>query len=69
MKNLDKMTVAELEQRTYELTAQRGDIRKQAMDVQAMLSIRLDEQRVSQLLGRNVQLVDVEAIESGEAVD
>jgi len=66
-KNLENMTVAELEAESYRLTQARLEIRKEAVAVQAMLSQRIDEQRISQLLGREVQLVNVPGIENKDA--
>lgn len=65
-KKLSEMSVDELEALSYGLTAQRQAIRKQALAVQAQLGKKLEAQRVSQLLGRNVQIIDVPAIESVE---
>lgn len=67
-KPLDQMSVEELEQESYRLTVARQDIRQRGIMVQEWLSKRLEEQRVSKLLGRDVQIVEASGIDSGEAV-
>lgn len=67
-KTLEQMSVKELENESYRLTAARQAIRVEALAVQQMLGKRVEEQRISKLLGRDVQVVDATAIESAEAV-
>jgi glutaminase len=67
-KALIEMSVEELEQESYKLTEQRRLVRVKALAVQNMLSKRVEEQRISKMLGREVQVVDVESIDSDEAV-
>ena len=68
MKTLEQMSVKELEQQSYRLTAKRQAIRKEALAVQQMLGKRVEEQRISQLIGRDVQLIDASSIDSKEAL-
>lgn len=68
MRTLEQMSVKELEQESYRLTEERHAIRKEALAVQAMLGKRVEEQRISQLIGRDVQIVEATSIESEEAV-
>lgn len=68
MKALETMSVKELEQESYRLTAQRQALRQEALAVQDMLGKRVEEQRISKLIGRDVQLVEVASIASGESV-
>lgn len=67
-KALVDMTVKELEQTSYEFTEQRRLLRVKQLAVQSMLSTRVEEQRISRLLGRDVQLVDANSIKSIETV-
>lgn len=67
-KSLDEMTLSELESLSYSLTAQRQALKQRAVDVQVMIGRRVDEERVSKLLGRDVQFVASKSIESEEAV-
>lgn len=68
MKTLEQMSVKELEQESYRLTAERQAVRKKALVVQEILGKRVEEQRISQLLGRDVQLVNVPGIKSAEKI-
>ncbi len=68
MKTLEQMSVKELEQESYRLTDQRKAIRDEALVVQAMLGKRVEEQRISRLIGRDVQIVEAKSIDSEESV-
>lgn len=63
-KALKDMTINELEVTIQDLTKQRQVIREKAIQAQAVLAKKLEQQRISKLLGRNVQLVEVSSIES-----
>ena len=67
-KALKDMSVAELESTAFELTKKRHAIREQAIAVQTELGKRNEQERISKLLGRNVQIVEVPGIESEESV-
>lgn len=57
-KPLAEMTVAELEQESYRLDAERLKIREAMLEVQNWLGKRNEEARVSALLGRSVTLAE-----------
>ena len=65
-KALKDMSINELEVTIHDLTKQRQVIRDKAIQAQAVLAKKLEQQRVSKLLGRDVQLVEVSSIESEE---
>jgi len=65
-KALKDMSINELEVTIQDLTKQRQVIREKAIQAQAVLAKKLEQQRVSKLLGRDVQLVEVSSIESEE---
>lgn len=65
-KALKDMSINELEVTIHDLTKQRQVIREKAIQAQAVLAKKLEQQRVSKLLGRDVQLVEVSSIESEE---
>jgi len=65
-KALKDMSINELEVTIHDLTKQRQVIRGKAIQAQAVLAKKLEQQRVSKLLGRDVQLVEVSSIESEE---
>lgn len=62
------MSVKELEQESYRLTEKRQALRKEALAVQEMLGKKNEQQRISQLLGRDVQIIEAPSIDSDEAV-
>lgn len=63
-KALKDMSIKELEKHIQVLTIQRQLIRLDAIVAQEELAKKLEQQRVSKLLGRDVQLVEVSSIES-----
>lgn len=63
-KSLDKMTVNELEQEAFKLTAERVKLRDKQLAVQSVLGRKLEDERISKLLGRDVQIVTAQGIES-----
>jgi hypothetical protein len=65
---LSEMSVEQLEALSYELTAQRQFLRKQALAVQTELGKKIEARHVSKILGREVQIVEVPAIEGAEAL-
>lgn len=65
-KELPDMSVMELEQESYRLGEEIRALRNQAIEVQGWLSKRNEELRISQLLGRPVQVVDAPTIHSPE---
>lgn len=67
-KALKDMSVAELETHIQTLTIQRQWIHDEAVVAQQALASKIEQQRVSKLLGRDVQLVEVAGIESEESV-
>lgn len=67
-KALIEMTVVELEQTSYRLTEERQLLRVKQLAVQSLLGKRVEEQRISKLLGRDVQVIEATGIESTEAV-
>lgn len=60
------MSVEELEQESYRLNAEIQALRKLAIAVQDELGKKNEQARISQLLGRPVQVVDVPTIEVPE---
>lgn len=65
-KALSEMTVLELEQESYRLNAEISTKRDEAVTVQEWLGKRNEEARVSQLLGRDVQLVEAPSMVAPE---
>ncbi|MEQ1636710.1 MAG: hypothetical protein ABL903_08450 [Methylococcales bacterium] len=63
---LSEMTVLELEQESYRLNDEIQALRKQAIEVQNWLGKRNEDMRVSQLLGRPVQVVEIPTVEVPE---
>lgn len=68
MQNLNELTIPQLNALVKDLTHERLEIRKKALAVQAVLSKKIESAKVSKLLGRNVQVLDVKGIESEEVV-
>jgi hypothetical protein len=60
------MTVLELEQESYRLEDQRVALRATMIEVQDWLGKRNEEARISQLLGRPVQVISVPTVEVSE---
>ncbi len=67
-KELEKLSINELESMSYRLTAERLAIRKKALLVQRVLSDKIEASQVSKMLGREVQVIEPEAIGSAEDV-
>ncbi|WP_289283302.1 MULTISPECIES: hypothetical protein [unclassified Methylophaga] len=65
-KAIKDMSIKELEKHIQVLTIQRQLIRLDAIVAQEELAKKLEQQRISKLLGRDVQLVEVSSIESEE---
>lgn len=66
--DLSKMNVEALENLSYQLTEQRQALRKQALKVQQVLGTKLEAKRISDLLGRPVQIIEVKSIEGAEQI-
>ena len=64
--DLQDLTVEQLESLAQQLTRQRLAIRTQGVAVQKVLGQKLEQQRISQLLGRPVQVIDASGVESAE---
>ena len=63
---LQDLTIEQLEAHAQNLTQKRQQIRTQGVAVQQVLSQKLEQQRISQLLGRPVQVIDASGVESAE---
>ncbi len=66
MKSLKNMTIEQLEKEAQNLMAERAKLRSKMLAVQDELGRKIENQRISKMLGKDVQVVDAQGIESEE---
>ena len=65
---LEDLSVADLESRLMLNKDSRRELKEHALEIAAVLDRKRESERVSKILGRDVQVLGVESVESTEAI-